>query len=157
MSSISNSFIISNLIIKIHNEDNQNLNILKLLELLYICFGYISVDRKKYLFDDDIEAWELGPVISQIYFHVRYYVDYSNNYEIRKLNYKKDNPEIDINKEIYEDIKWICKYYYGEKYKRLIALTKAFKTPWSDIYDGTPSKIIPKENIIKYFKNTFFK
>ena len=39
---LSNAYKISELIIKIHAEEEKHLDLLKLLKLLYICFGCIS-------------------------------------------------------------------------------------------------------------------
>ena len=156
---IEDAFIISSLIIKTHNEANEHLDLLKLLKLLYICFGYISADKNQYLFGERIEAWELGPVVPDIYFYVRYYADYLNNYKIGEIKSEKVNSKIKITddiKGIYEDVEWICKYYFGEKSSRLIALTHANGTPWANCYDGTPSREMLKDTIIKYYLKTFF-
>ena len=48
------------------SEDDQMTN-LKLNKLLYYAQGVFLARTGKPLFDDDIEAWDLGPVVSCIY------------------------------------------------------------------------------------------
>ena len=162
---ISDAFQISSFIIKIHNDEKQELDLLRLLKVLYFCFGYISArqtynsandkpEKKKYLFNERIEAWALGPVIPDIYYYVRLYCD--KNYKItevesNKVNSTQDRPTDKELSGIYEGVKEICESFFKIKSSDLVYITHKKGSPWDDYYDGTHSKEIPKDHIIKYF------
>ena len=156
---ITTAFVVSSLIIKVHNENDKELDLLKLLKLLYICFGCISAEEKRYLFNERIEAWELGPVVADIYFHVRYYADYLNKYRIREVISDKMDSKMSVPeslKNIYSNIKEISKHYFTKKSADLINITHAKNSPWDKIHDGTPSKEIPKDDIVNYYRKLFY-
>ena len=74
---------------------------LKLQKLLYLSQGFSYAFNDKPLFDDVIEAWVHGPVVSSVYHEYKFYKynPISITYELEKfdkdtefvLNYVKDN------------------------------------------------------------------
>jgi uncharacterized phage-associated protein len=105
------------------NNPEENLTNLKLQKILYYLQGYYLALYNESLFDDEIESWRYGPVISDVY-HT--YKGYGNNSIII--------PEIDLKFDfiLENQKKFINKvYYYYRQFSaiKLMELTHNEK-PW---------------------------
>ena len=151
---ITDAYALASSIIKIHNEESKNLDLLKLLKLSYICFGFITVEENQYLFDNRIEAWELGPVIPDIYYYLRRNYMFQEGFKLKpNINLEKININNFIKDEkIYSSIKEISEHYFEKKSSQMVRLTHDTGTPWKCCYDGIPSRKIPKKIIVSYYK-----
>ena len=95
----------------------------------------------------------MGPIIPDIYYDVRFYSDYSDNNKITHVVFDKidSHREIDDDmKSIYRYIKRICEHYFEQKSSDMEKIARNVGSPWYELFDGTPSKEIPKEIIVKY-------
>ncbi len=54
---------VSNLILDVYQARGQSVSVLKLLKLLYFCYGWTLVSRDYRLFHNPILAWKSGPVV----------------------------------------------------------------------------------------------
>lgn len=119
---------------------------LKLNKLLYFAQGrYLAVTGKP-LFDDDIEAWEYGPVVGDIYraFKVcgRNPIENGDVFDESTLS----SEALDVLVDVYMNY---GKYSGGA----LVQMTHEHGTPWSDVYVEGANNIISCDKMKKYFSS----
>jgi len=115
---------------------------LRLQKLLYLAQGYYLAEYGRPLFNDDIEAWQYGPVVRDVYV----------KYSPFKSGILQDVPPEDGS--LADDEEEMIIRVLGEfgKYSAgyLVNLTHAPGTPWDMVYDGEKRKI-GKDRIKEYF------
>ncbi|EAB5332913.1 DUF4065 domain-containing protein [Campylobacter jejuni] len=138
------------------NKDESNsLSKLKLQKLLYYSQGYYSAIYDKPLFDEEIRAWEHGPVVKEVYDHFK-------NLEGNTIHFNEENT---LNEQELKNMSLEEKEIIDEVYE-LMGQYSAWKLrdkthnelPWLETYDekyktDEQKNIISKEKIRKYFKN----
>ena len=150
--SISDAFSVSNYIIKYYHDNEKPIDLLKLLKLLYICFGYVSLKKEQYLFFDAIEAWALGPVVPEVYFYVKRKIP-SGTYEINQMIWPRENTIKELNIKSYIDE--VCKYHLDTKSSVLINITHVSNGPWDETFKHPFKRQIDKDEIIEHYKKKF--
>ena len=154
---ISNAFTVSNIIVKYFHDQNKEIDMLKTLKLIYICFGAISAFKRQYLFSERIEAWRLGPVVPDVYYQLQNIVQEEGkltteaSYKLGN-NYDKDKENHNKYKKIVQDI---CDIYNNMSITNLVNLTHIQGSPWYESYTGAPNVEISKELIIDYYAKLF--
>lgn len=115
---------------------------LQLHKLLYFAQGWHLARFGKPLFQEEIEAWKLGPVVPCIYHK---YKVYGRNGIMRE---GAPNAADNLTAEEYELLLDVAQEYMRYSTAGLVALTHEPGTPWdvSGIYD-----VIPKNDIARYF------
>lgn len=146
------------------NELKFSISNLKLQKLLYYIQGlYIaSYDGKKYLFDDDFEAWDYGPAIPKVYREFKY--NGASSIINTKISFfKRENGKIKhielpfdknvIDKDDRDFIDKVLEIMGGFTANQLVARTHS-ESPWRNTYHGRKmnSNIISKELLFDYFK-----
>ena len=122
----------------------QPLSLIKLQKLVYISYGWYWALLQKELFEDEIQAWDNGPVIPIVYFAFK-----KEGYPINVKIPFNDEELIDNPKTILEVVN---KSYSDVPSGTIARITHAPGTPWSSIYDGTRNKEIPKSLIHRYYE-----
>ena len=122
---------------------------LKLQKLLYfVQAAYLSLLNKP-AFNEEIEAWQYGPVVREIYEKFKDYwrnpIEFDEE-ELRK-NYEKFSDE---EKEL---ISFINETFWKYSASRLVDITHNHK-PWKDAWDKGHN-IITKKELQNYYKNLF--
>ena len=111
-------------------------------KLLYYAQGWHLALEGSPLFTDNVEAWAHGPVCKEVYHAYKSYgwdsVPFTT--PAAKLT--------DVTKTFIAKIWNAYGQYSG---KALEEMTHA-ESPWKDHFDGTKNKVIPLEEIQKYFK-----
>lgn len=130
-------------------DDNiaEGITHLKLQKLLYFAqAAHLSICNGS-LFNDEIEAWRFGPVISSVYHRYK-----NKGNRILKLpsNYEDSIEDEKIKKFLCGVWELFHKYSTSE----LISITHNHK-PWKDYYKEGINEIIPKEVLKEYYKNIF--
>lgn len=137
---------ISNYLISLtQNNPEENLTNMKLQKILYYLQGYHFAIFNEELFEEEIEAWKYGPVVSQVY----------NSYKI----YGNNSIPVPENKDSFDsltDLKknFIIKVYgYFRQFDpiKLMELTHG-ESPWLDAFGQ--STVIDREKLSDYFKST---
>lgn len=129
-------------------KNNLSINPLRLQRLLYFVQAYFLIcsNGDKIAFVDEIEAWDIGPVVPKIYHVYKRFgsgqIPFYNNYNINKL--------FDEDKELIEEVINKCK---NKSDVYLMELTHQQK-PWQDAYksnDRYTNQVITQSSIIDYF------
>lgn len=131
-------FDIAAFILKVKGE----MSTMKLQKLIYYCQVWSLVWDDKPLFNENIEAWENGPVVRKLfYFHRGKYL--INNIEI-------GNPNI-LNKTQIETITSVLNFY-GEKTSQWLIELSHNEKPWKDAIIKQ-DKIITHEMMYDYYSS----
>ena len=132
-------------------EEEPCISNMVLNKLLYFTQGHCLAETGKPLFDDDFEAWELGPVIPKIYHKYKTYGKgniVSNDY-IKEENILNDE-QLDLLERVLE------KYSIYSPTK-LVDMTHEQGTPWANVTQNKKKieKHLPlsKQQIEEYFQN----
>lgn len=141
-------------IINYSNEKKYNISNLKLQKLLYLVQAYFLATGPLPCFDDEIEAWDFGPVVPAVYHRFKQF----GSGNIPKLLFQNnDGRIIAVNgkdlKIASEDISKINKVVDRfSKYSAddLVILTH-HQDPWINAYERGRSSIITKSSIKEYF------
>lgn len=64
---------VANFIIAKGREEGIPIRHLRLQKLVYFCFAWYAGNKGEPLFDEDIEAWQLGPVVRDLYVEFKDY------------------------------------------------------------------------------------
>lgn len=125
------------------SEDDQITN-LKLNKLLYYAQGAFLARTGQLLFDDEIEAWDLGPVVPEIY----------RRYKVcGKMPIASEGTDINISAFTEEEMDAMLDVarefgqYTGAK---LVSMTHRPNTPWSETR-RLGEKVISNKRIKQYF------
>lgn len=117
---------------------------LKLQKLLYYAQGSFLAVNDSPLFDDDIVAWQHGPVVEAVYH--QYKCNGANG-----IPYEKDFDFSEFTEEENELLSEVYSTFGQYSAWKLRNMTHE-ETPWQE----TPkNSVIPKEKIMEYFKQEY--
>lgn len=134
---------------------------LKLEKLVYLCYADYLCKSGKKLFQDEIYAFNLGPVIESVYKRYKGYARTLTS-EIKKRDINSGKVDemppksrvlfaedgIEKINSINETIERYGKYSASD----LVDITHKSNTPWDKTYDGTKYMPISDETILQYHK-----
>lgn len=138
-------FEVANFFIDIANrsEDDQITN-LKLNKLLYYAQGAFLARTGRTLFDVEIEAWDLGPVVPEVY---RRYKVCGKMPIVSEGEYINTSSFAEDEMEVMLDVAREYGQYTGAK---LVSITHRPNTPWSETR-RLGDKVISTNRIKEYF------
>lgn len=126
---------VANIIVNYANKENKPITNLHLQKILYFVWIDYFIKNDTHLFEDNFEAWKLGPVVRSVY----------NKYCIYGSN---DIPSIDntISKELFVFIN----KYLGESASSLVNKSHKKNGAWDTVFkDGIGDKNIIPFDIIE--------
>lgn len=137
--------IANKIIVSTDLEHGELISNLKLQKLLYYMQGYFIAVFNKQLFDAEIEAWQYGPVVRDMYNHFKrngsFSISIDENAPIAKLN---DDEELLFNEVLNE---------YGQYSAiKLMNMTHE-ELPWVKTFSENPQGVISVDLMREYFKN----
>ena len=128
--------------IALFQNDADGITSLKLQKLLYYAQGFSFQRFGEPLFSEDIEAWEFGPAVNEIYAqYTRYGKSPIYTNEVPELDDRARRLILDVARE------------YG-KYTTatLVDMTHKEGSPWAQCFrEGQSHIVIPKDSIQQYF------
>lgn len=137
-------------------EKGMTLTNLKLQKLIYFAHGWYLALANEPLIHEQIQSWKLGPVVNELYQHLR---EYRSEYVAQQIStfdaIRPDSPDFEFLTSIFN--KYGC-YSPAE----LVAMTHAPGSPWEQFGAGQYSyHAIDNESIKQYFlglqkRNTLF-
>ena len=136
---------IANYLLELFKFDEDGLTNLKLNKLLYYVQGCSYQRFNRPLFEDEIEAWNYGPVIPNVY--KTFKPCGSNRIQPPGISVDLDDDEINLLLDVARE--------YGQySGSGLVTMTHRNGSPWHQVYkDGERNTIIPKNLIKTYFQN----
>ena len=132
-------------------KQKKNFDLLQLIKLCYLSYGWYLTYYEEPLFEERIEAWKYGPVIPELYYALKHFRSQSLPADCLK-SLIKDKAGHPLQEEAKDLIEEIIKCYGDLSGRQLSALTHKRGTPWYETYKGTkerqPWVYIPN-NVIK--------
>ena len=126
---------------------DETITNLKLNKLLYFAQGYSLSLYNKPLFNENIEAWQYGPVVANVYHKFK-----SSNKENIANTYGKFSYDI-FGSDTIELLLAVINDYGKYSSSKLIEITHEKGSPWYMVYSENANNIIPNNSIKEYFKN----
>lgn len=146
-------------IINRENEKGHNISNLKLQKMLYFVQATFLVNENKSCFNEEIEAWDFGPVVPSVYHEFKRYgsrsIPYINKYiDLTNGIWESKEKEFDMNIISKEDQYVIdkmvdeCSEYTANQ---LVEITHS-QSPWMDSYVRGWNNVISRESICNFFR-----
>lgn len=132
-------------VLKLSKEDAilaPELSPLKLQKLLFYIQAWYAANTDKRLFEDDIYAWQLGPVVQDVYHRYKQYGAQDLNNEDISISFQDDQHDADI--------KSVLDVYGKMSAYELVARTHKEEV-WRKNYESS-NNLIPFEEIKVAFK-----
>lgn len=141
-----NAFDVSQGFIELASEKDENdLTNLKLQKLLYFAQGIHLAEKGKPLFEDEIQAWNLGPVVSTIYDTFKE----CGAFPITTFDVKFESKKVPKETQRFIGRIWDEWGKYSADY--LVNETHKENSPWQKNFVKGANNVIPKEDLAKYF------
>ncbi len=138
---------IANYIVYLLKDVCEDLTNMKLNKLIYFAQGQYLKETGKPLFNDNIEAWDYGPVVESVYQKYKRF----NNKPISIYNKRMANT---ISMEVSDFLIGISRKYGKFTASSLVSKTHMINSPWDQVYQGKERHVLIPVNIIKeYFIN----
>jgi uncharacterized phage-associated protein len=152
---------IANKFLELAKNEGTNITQMKLQKLVYISHGYYLAILDKPLISDEIQAWQYGAIISELYHEFK-------SFEKSPITSLASDTDVDDDFEVISTIPVIDKddedsngliEAVWEKYKKysgsnLSDMTHREDTPWYKTYqDGIPNIPINNKLIKEYYSN----
>lgn len=149
---------IARYIINYNNQHGCGISNLKLQKILYFVQAAFLVNKSEPCFYEDIEAWDFGPVVPEIYHefkmygsndipHINDYIDYSKGiWEAKKVIFNENIISGD-DKKLLDNMIEQCNQHSAND---LVRITHG-QAPWQNAYNRGFNNIISKESIKNFF------
>lgn len=139
---------VANFFINLFDCDEENdLTNMKINKLLYYAQGHSYERMNRALFNDNIEAWQNGPVVNGVYQNLKKYGNSTVSVPIGEYDphiFSEDETELLLD---------VAREYGKYSASKLRNMTHERGTPWSNNYNGSYHKVIPQEEIAEHFEN----
>lgn len=139
------ALVVAELVINYCNENQIVISNLKLQKMLYFIQADFLVNTRTPCFDEEIEAWNFGPVVPEVYIEYKSYG--SSNIPHQNDRYAGIISVSDQRRIMTMVDK--CKMYSTSA---LVEITHR-QDPWRDAFEPYRSNIITKDSIRKYFSD----
>jgi uncharacterized phage-associated protein len=131
---------IANYFLKRAESQGIDITLLKLLKLVYIGYGWVLALTDRKLFDEDIQAWQHGPVIPSLYYEFKPFGRMPIDKFATDLNLEtlySYIPEIDKDdKDVLLILARVWDIYHKFTASTLRNKTHEADTPWTETYKG---------------------
>lgn len=135
-----------NFVLQTHRSFGCSVNNFKLQQILYFVQANFLTMHNRPCFSDNIEAWDIGPVVPSVYERYKCY----GSDAIPKEEYS-NAPEISyVDRYLIEGIVTTCMNYSAEE---LSEITKN-QSPWLNAYFPQRRNVIPKNSFQPFFAST---
>ncbi|MDD3594014.1 MAG: DUF4065 domain-containing protein [Candidatus Gastranaerophilales bacterium] len=137
---------ISRYILNTANINGDLITNLKLQKILYYAQAWylVNFDKEK-LFEDNIEAWQYGPVIPSVYNVYKGFNRKPIEIEIEEKEFESLSPQI----QTYLDE--FCERFLDYSATQLVSMTHN-EQPWQEAYQKCPCEIINLDSMYSYYK-----
>lgn len=135
---------IAQYIIERCNSKNIAISNLKLQKILYFVQAEFLVSKGQPCFDEEIEAWDFGPVVPEVYYAYRMYGSANIPYVAKRRTFRKILPK---DKKLLNEIIDECSKYSASA---LVEITH-HQTPWLEAYKHFDNRI-KLDSIKRYFE-----
>lgn len=145
---MASSANVANRFLDLAEEHNNPLTPMQLLKLVYIAHGWMLGLYSRPLINEQVEAWQYGPVIRSLYSHLR---EYRGAPVTRKISTMFSRGSLDDDeKSVIDQVYRAYSKFSGMELSRI---THAKGSPWDRTYvPGSFGTIIPVDLIEDHYK-----
>lgn len=125
--------------------EEKDVSNMKLNKLVYYAQAWSLARNGKALFDEDVQAWQRGPVIPEVYHEFK-------RFGSRPISENREMDYSEISEEDFELLMDVARSYLHYSPSQLVELTHRPGSPWSEVYRaGVSNIVIPKESMKNYY------
>lgn len=138
-------FLVASYLLHLAGTKGRRLTPMQAQKLVYLAHGWMLGLYGKPLIDEDVEAWQYGPVIPSVYHRFK---KYGRNY----IQPPKRTPEIpdEERKNLVDRVYEVYCDYNGLE---LSSMSHTSGSPWDIVHQGRPGvSVIPNDLIETYFR-----
>ena len=152
---------IANYFLNKSKQDSISLSPLKMIKLVYISHGWHLGFKNKPLIEEYVQAWDYGPVISELYHEFKIYgnqyiLDYAKDYVEKGGRLVEIEPQIEkIDSSTQNFLDDIWDIYKDYSVNELMDMTHQEGTPWAIAFSQESIKrnpVISDQLIGEYYK-----
>lgn len=136
--------IANRIILNTDTEHGELISNLKLQKLLYYMQGYFIAIFDRKLFENDIEAWQYGPVVSETYNHFK-------GFGRASITLEAGAETANLNAEEQKLFDEVLSEYTQYSAIKLMNMTHE-ESPWMSAFNSNPKGLITKKLLSDYFK-----
>lgn len=140
------------------NAEKEELSVtpLKLLKLVYLCYGWVRAITDIRLFEEHFEAWDYGPVIPSLYGEFKKYggEGIPNSERSYIYDFERDPyvPRIVDHQRITSIMQKCWDAFKAYKASSLVNETHEKDGPWSKVYEKGKNNLLIDEDIKMFFQ-----
>lgn len=159
---VNSAIDVSRYIINKCHDMNISISNLKLQKLLYFAQGYSLAITGDPLFEEEVEPWDFGPVVPEVYRHYKMYganeippvneyynIDFDSDDFLKRVKFNDDI--FSLSEKMIMDA--IINQFGKFTANKLVSLTHK-QQPWKESYRR--KNIISKESLCTFFQNYIF-
>lgn len=139
------ALIIAKYIVELSNKKGYSISNLKLQKIMYFIQALFLIYKNEACFREEIEAWDYGPVVPEVYGKYK-------TYGSAAIPYLGDDVSNKISKFDRTLIDKVVDFFSKYSASALVDLTHR-QAPWKDAYIPYKKNVIPKKSIKEYFAN----
>tara|TARA_B100000700_G_C14927203_1_gene800064 strand:+ start:402 stop:836 length:435 start_codon:yes stop_codon:yes gene_type:complete len=134
---------VAKVLVSKQNQEDSDLSNLKLQKLVWYCLGFYGALTGNKLFDDEIKAWEHGPVVPTLYHKLKKFGRNPVELEISPdLEEKFEKEQLEVIDEVAE----VFGKYSAWKLRNMTHE----EAPW--LAHEAKAETVPFDEIVEYFK-----
>ena len=136
--------IANKIIASTNTEQGETISNLKLQKLLYYMQGFFIAVFDKKLFENEIEAWQYGPVVREMYEHFK-------EFGSGTITLKADVEILDLSEAESQLFNDVMEEYGQFSAIKLMNMTHE-ELPWKNVFNKNPQGEISYDLLSEYFK-----
>ncbi len=134
----------------------ESLTLLQLIKMVYLCQGWALGVTNTVLFEEDIEAWQYGPVIPSVYYAYKQFgklpIPHENIKAYPLAGTSGEAMSANDKDFLEKTVKLVLDIYGSLTGPQLSNLTHQNDTPWDKVYKpGSRNQTIDKQHIKEHF------
>jgi len=136
---------VANYFIQASSQDHEpDLTNLKLQKLLYFAQGKYLAKFDKPLFEEDVEAWNYGPVVKSVYHQFKHCGAFPITVFDTNFTTSLPDDKMQFLNEVWSE-------YSKYSAEHLVDITHEENSPWEKHYESGQNNIIPHDELRQYF------
>ena len=136
---------VANAFIELAAQDGKSLTNMQLQKLVYIAHGFYLALTDQPLIDEDVKAWQWGPVIVSLYESLKHY-------GAGRVTSRLSAPRDVLDETAKMVIQYVWKAYGRFTGFQLSGITHKENSPWHEQWESWQYQTIPNEMIAEYYR-----
>lgn len=148
---VTSALAVANFILDKAKEERLPIRQLKLQKLIYFCYAWYAGNKGEELFSEDIEAWQFGPVVREVYLEFKGAGSTPITQKATELDWDTfEYIEPCVSNDVAEELQSVWDKYKAKSDAWLVEATHSATEPWGilvETYGKADKRQIPFELI----------